>query len=588
MKPDILPPQTLFGKIVRYEIPPFQRPYVWNQDDQWEPLWEDVQNAAEGYLETRRQKPHFMGAVVLQQRPTPSAGVETRIVVDGQQRLITIQLLLDAVQETLEGRGDKLAAERLSVLVLNNQAFWGNNPDNAFKVWPTISDRSAFRHAMHNDSPTVEFADSRIVQAHDFFKDQVSLWLDDFPEQRDTRTEALEVAVTRLLELVVIDLEDTDDPHVIFETLNARGTPLLQSDLVKNLVLYKAGAGIDADAEVDTSLWSFDNSWWREDIRQGRLIRQRVDVFLHYWMIARTRAEVTADDVFSKFSEYSENAGEPIQKIAADFNRVGEVYRFLEDGGDADTASFIRRWHETQAGVLTPVLLWLFSSETPPDQIAKGLRALESFLVRRMICRMTSAGYNRLFIGLLDRLQARGPEEAGDAIVEYLAEQTAYARQWPDDTTIESTFLTAPLYRLLSRGRLRMVLEGIETELRTNRSESQAVPHNLTIEHIMPRMWRENWRLPENMEDRTGAALKRDSLVHSIGNLTLVTGRLNSSVSNGPWHDKRAVLDKHSVLFLNKDLLHHAPDVWNETVIAARARRLCQAAIKVWPHADGI
>ena len=593
MKADILPPQTLFGKIVRYEIPQFQRPYVWEQEDQWEPLWDDVRNAAEGYLDSGGGRPHFMGAVVLQQRPNPAAGVETRIVVDGQQRLTTIQLLLDAVQETLETRGDDLPAQRLSLLVENNQAFWGGDPDHAFKVWPTISDRPAFRHAMRNDLPSSEYEQSRIVQAHDFFKDQVASWLADFPEQRAARTAALEVAVTRLLELVVIDLEDSDDPHVIFETLNARGTPLLQSDLVKNLVLYQAGIGIDGDSAAASRLWSFDTDWWRTDIRQGRLMRQRLDVFLHYWMIARTRAPVAADEVFSKFGDYMQNTGQTVQEITADVNRVGKVYRALEDGGDdANIASFIRRWRETQAGVLTPVLLWLFSSEAPPDQIAKSLRALESYLVRRMICRMTQAGYNLLFIRLLDDLQRRGPAQAGDAIVEYLAGQTANASLWPNDTVIAEAFQTAPLYRLLTRGRLRMVLEGIEAELRTNRAESQSVPRNLTIEHIMPQVWRDHWPLPSGAvdpaADPTRAALTRDTLVHSAGNLTLVTQRLNSSISNGPWPSKRAELDQHSVLFLNKDLLDNAPDGWDETAIAARARRLCQAAIKVWPHANAI
>ena len=84
------------------------------------------------------------------------------------------------------------------------------------------------------------------------------------------------------------------------------------------------------------------------------------------------------------------------------------------------------------------------------------------------------------------------------------------------------------------------------------------------------------------------AGANRDRVIHSIGNLTLVNDKLNSSISNGPWANKRAELDKHSVLLLNKDLLDNAPDGWDETAIAARARRLCQAAIKVWPHANAI
>jgi uncharacterized protein with ParB-like and HNH nuclease domain len=114
MKADTLTLKALFQKDVRYVIPTFQRPYVWNQDDQWEPLWNDVRNTAERYLDElaradgnnplaeERTGTHFMGAVVLQQQPTASAEIETRAVIDGQQRLTTAQILMDAAQEVFD------------------------------------------------------------------------------------------------------------------------------------------------------------------------------------------------------------------------------------------------------------------------------------------------------------------------------------------------------------------------------------------------------------------------------------------------------------------------------------------------------
>ena len=106
MDVNILNLQRLFANPVRYEIPLFQRPYVWAHEEQWEPLWEDVQNTAEYYLEhdarstaPSKRQAHFLGAVVLQQQQVPTPMLMTRLVVDGQQRLTTLQLLLDAVQE---------------------------------------------------------------------------------------------------------------------------------------------------------------------------------------------------------------------------------------------------------------------------------------------------------------------------------------------------------------------------------------------------------------------------------------------------------------------------------------------------------
>ena len=585
MHVDILCPHALFQKDVRYEIPEFQRPYVWEQETQWEPLWNDVRNIAEEYLDSGKNQPHFMGAVVLQQQLTATNQIETRIVVDGQQRLITIQLLLDAVQEVFERRNDddsKMPARRLSLMVKNDEVYCENDHDCAFKIWPALPDTAAFRHAMHNDLPSAVHEESLIVQAHDFFKDQVSLWLDAFPEQSKARIGALEKTVCRLLEFVVIDLESTDEPHIIFETLNARGTPLLQSDLVKNLVLYK-------DASATVHLQSFDDKWWRKEITQGRLQRPRIDVFLNYWIVARKHEEINANNVFTAFRQYAEkDNAKPILDIATDIGRLGKIYRNLEEDLYAEIATFLYRRQTMQVGVVTPVLLWLFSSDVSKQQIEKGLRALESYLVRRMICHMTTKDYNKLFVALVSALEKQGATVAGDTIVEYLLAQEAHVRQWPGDQMLENAFLTTPLYRLLTRGRLRLVLEGIEEALRTKQAESQSVPRKLTIEHVMPQQWRQNWPLPEDTEDKAKMAAERDRQIHTIGNLTLVNHRLNPTLSNAPWGEKRKKLAEHSVLFLNKTLLDTAPVVWDEAAITERARQLFMVASKVWPSAENI
>ena len=589
--------QTLFASPVRYEIPLFQRQYVWNHEEQWGPLWEDIQNTAESYLEFNeigsaqsQLTAHFLGAVVLQQQQVPTPMLMTRLVVDGQQRLTTLQLLLDAVQEVFEQRGVDTAAERLKILVLNNKAFRGDNDDYSFKVWPTETDQEAFRNAMHNDLPSEKYEESLIVQAHNFFKDQVSQWLNRFPQEYSSKAaEALEQTVSKLLELVVIDLDHSDDPHVIFETLNARGTPLLQSDLIKNMVLFEAEkAGVTSNSEEAAQLWSFNDGWWRYEIPQGRLVRPRIDVFLNYWLVMRTREEVVANDVFSVFRRYYRDRNKSIGNIAADISSIGESYRALEENSNPEMATFLYRWEVMQAGTMTPVLLWMLSSEVPEEQMNKGLQALESHYLRRMVCRMTSRGYNRLFISLVGRLEEAGAECAGDTVIDFLADQDSDVGLWPSDRQMEEAFLNLPLYRLLTRGRLRIILEGIEEELRTDKAESQFVPRDLTIEHIMPLEWRTHWPLMVGVENEAEQAENRDQLIHTIGNLTLVNNRLNPSLSNAPWEAKRATLNEHYTLFLNKDLLDNAPEVWNEPAIEERAKRLCLMATNVWPHADNI
>lgn len=604
MDVSILTMEKLFGGIVRYQIPIFQRPYVWRKGDQWEPLWDDVRNTAEAYIENtsqqmkamRRQpahhpRPHFLGAVVVQQQRFPTGGIETRLVIDGQQRLTTAQLLLDAIQEVMEDLGHERIAKRMSLLVLNNEAFV-DNKDDFFKVWPTLTDQDAFRHAMHNGIPTEEYQDSRIVQAHEFFKLEAERWLTEISDKSDIRADALEKTVAHLLELVVIDLSEDDEPHIIFETLNARGTPLLQSDLIKNMVLYKA-ASIDTVDEFEgaSNLWGFTDDWWREEVRRGRLTDPRIDVFLHYWLTMRTRQEIRPDRVATEFDRYSDNAGMTIDEIADDIRLISDTYRSLEQDGEREYEAFLYRRNVMQAGTLTPVLLWLFSSDIPAEQRRKAVRALESYMVRRMVCRMTTQNYNQLFLGLVNILENSEAAHAGDTVASYLASQEAQANIWPDDRSLEEAFLTLPLYWSLTRGRLRIVLEGIEGELRSSMAETQEAPRGLTIEHIMPQMWETNWPFssdPADSDEAVARHQKRNRIIHSIGNLTLVTSRLNASLSNAPWVDKRLTLGRHTVLFLNKRLLEETSDIWNEETIADRSRWLAKAAARIWPPAEQI
>ena len=588
-------PQALFGKPVRYEILEFQRPYVWDETQQWEPLWEDVSNLAEEYREKGTAPRHFMGAVVLQQRPHTSTGVEIRVVVDGQQRLTTIQLLLDAIQEVFEEGGQQDPATRLSRMVSNGDEYTGGERDRAFKIWPTVYDQDSFRRAMRNDLQTTGHENARIVRAHDFFKGKAESWLDEQPEIRRERAEALERVIRLHLEIVVIDLDENEDPNVIFEALNARGTPLRQYDLVKNMVLHKAGIRPDDEEqpEVVVGPWEFYDSWWEESVGPGWQARDRIDVFLNSWLTVRNRTEITARHEFTEFRKYiraDENPGMSMAAVADDIGRLAAIYRDIETGNKPEIATFLYRREVLRAGVLTPVLMWLISSGVPQHQVHTSLTVLESFLVRRMMCGYQARGYSQLFVGLLQDLDAFGASQAAKTVIGYLAKQEGSRYLWPDNQEFEDAFLTTPLYKT-GVGRCRMVLEAIEEALITDWAEKQSVPRGLSIEHILPQGWRSNaqhWPLPLGAVDENRAERIRNSALHSIGNLTLVTQKLDSSLSNGSWQEKKQKLGDYANLFLNTDLLNHAPNVWDESAIVDRARRLFGAAIRVWPHADDI
>lgn len=603
MKADTLNLKTLFQRDVRYVIPTFQRPYVWNQEEQWEPLWDDLRNAAERYLDEleaadgaiavaeERTGSHFMGAVVLQQRLNATKEIETRDVIDGQQRLTTMQLVLDAAQEVFEEIGAK-EAQSLRRLVENAYV----DGDQTFKLWPTSLDQDAFRAAMTNALSPEGFEDSLIVQAHDFFRLQIREWLEAASDDdaRSRRVHGLETALFGLLRLVVIDLDRVDDAFVIFETLNARGTPLLASDLVKNYLLQTATArGIRADDLYEAEWKSLEDAWWRREVAQGRIYRPRLDVFLNYWLIMRTAGEVPASDLFPQFKKYVESPGKAVDAVAADLRSLGAVYRGFDAFEPASVeGTFFYRLRMMDVGVATPLLLWLFSqpeSALPIEKRTRCLRALESFLVRRMVGRMTTKNYNDLFLELLSRLDVAGPTDADDVVVEYLGSSDADSRVWPSDHDFTTAFVDLPLYRLLTRGRLRLILEALEDELRTAKTEEAMVQRGtLTIEHVLPQRWRDHWPLDEG-GDAFSAQAERERLLHSVGNLTLVNSKLNPSLTNAAWPTKRKALGEHSVLHLNKKLCDLYGDAeWNEATIRARSAALAAVATTIWPSPQSV
>ncbi|MBC7597254.1 MAG: DUF262 domain-containing protein, partial [Kineosporiaceae bacterium] len=235
-------PRDLFEGRRHYEIPAFQRPYVWDEESQWAPLWDDVVRVAESYLIDGHKPPipnHFLGAVVYESKKASSGDVTRHDVIDGQQRMTTLQLLLDAAHQVLAERGHDKEAEKLEELILNKASTFKGKVER-FKLWPSQADRGAFAHAM--DPEEAWEGQHRVIEAHDFFRRETARWLmgtadDDCvvpPGSGERRAEELSSTLEHRLVVVAIDLSGHEDSQLIFETLNDRGTPLLKADLIKN------------------------------------------------------------------------------------------------------------------------------------------------------------------------------------------------------------------------------------------------------------------------------------------------------------------------------------------------------------------
>ncbi len=510
-------------------------------------------------------------------------------MVDGQQRLTTLQLLIKATQLVFQQFNDEARFARLRELTENNESHFGGDTNNQTKIRQSnINDQKAFQEAIR-----VTFIDSQgdywpITKAFRYFKEKVEEWLSEAetPEERDRRSDALEEALAKSLLIAVIDLEDDEEPHIIFETLNARGEILKQSDLVKNTVMYEAGVVDEANAAQ--RLWGmFEDGWWRETTSEPRLDRVQLDRLLNHWMMATTLSNVAPNRVASDFRVYlNDHRDTSIERIAGKIRSAGTAYKDVLEFKDPDPyvrGALARIIGEMNIVAVMPVMLYLKATRIPEVRYKRCIQILESYLVRRILHGRITQGLTAFLISLLERMHEERPNHYDDTMVGFLNSQTNDTFMWPNDRILTASLTDGRLGGNVQRR--KMILVEIERYMREQNMTEQLGPtKNLTIEHIMPRQWQDNWRLPSSASQE--ARDRREERVHSLGNLTLTTGRLNASLSNGPWDEKRAALDKHSTLLLNKELLGDTAGEWNEEAIERRSSILTSRIIDIWKSAQ--
>lgn len=313
--------------------------------------------------------------------------------------------------------------------------------------------------------------------------------------------------------------------------------------------------------------------------------------------------EVKAENSFRVFTEHAAplmTTVENADKFLNDLRRDADSYRVFSqlDISKPEGQFYSRVIERLELAVTPPVFLWFLSRNhtISAEQRKIGLQSFESWAIRRMLLRLPTKDMNKFAIAILKMLVSGSPETAGDRLAAYLAEQKAETRIWPRDADIQNQLLTKRLYGNIRQDRLRVVLGAVEQHLRTKSSKYEVIglPSKLEVEHVMPGGWRNYWDTEHRLV--VEAAAERDSIVNTIGNLTLVTKSLNGSLSNRPWTDeqaktlraggshglgKRTLLDQFSLLVLNKEILANHLSEWTEDDIRTRSAELIAAICEV-------
>ena len=620
MKADTNTLQEVLHGDRRFVIPVYQRPYVWSRERQWEPLWTDVESTAVRLAETRqaahhagepastaddKAPPHFLGAIVVEPYPTGPLDIKTRLVVDGQQRLITLQLLLMGALDALRsGSTAKLQLAQLRKLTRNDEEIWSG--DNVHKVWPRQTESERYRRAVAKEPCPPD--DSVFAAARDFFFNEAVDFLEDEGVLEDPygsgdsvqrRASLLVSTLLALVKLVIIDLEDVDDAQVIFEALNARNTPLSATDLVKNLLFMRAQAtGHDPQRLYDDVWARFDESddWWRESIGAGHARRARQDWLMGDWLIAQRGRVINVGRLYGEFRNWLQASGITAFNALHGLHLYADAYEMLHGrmGGttDKELQSFQRIDH-LNVTVATPVLLWLLTrpqAELSAEEREMAFRAIESFVIRRMAIKAQTRAYGQAFAEVL-RAAQEAEAHPGRAIIEALR-QGPYGYPWPTDEELVEQFRTSWYYGYggIAQYRLRLLLGEVDARLqRDDYHKGEPVESieydKLQIEHVLPVSWGEHWPIDaSDPGEKIVLEQERQDHVHRIGNLTLVSESLNPAMSNASWQEKRPELKKHSYLRLNARICETTD--WNERVIRERGEQLAEIVSRIWPGPD--
>ncbi len=604
MKPYTRSIIELFDGKKRFLIPLYQRQYAWKAHPQLDLLWEDIERAITRLMDDRTTlTPHFMGAIVIAQIKTFGKQVQAFEIIDGQQRLTTFQLLLAALRDVARAHGSTYEFEVQKYLL--NDGVMESPGHERFKLWPSITDRRSFVSMIdpatdldaiaprpHDEDGVVR----RSIAAHAYFKDRIERQVTRNGEFDELHLEILFEALKEGLAAVSIELESGDDPQTIFETLNSRGVDLTPADLLRNFIFQRAkGLGQADHSLVVDKLYEkhwlpLDRAFWNQSASRGRQTRNRLDWMLTDHLAMNIGDIVSVEGLFERYRRWilTDRPFLDVERELESISATATIEKRLFDQGATDPLGNFGRFADAfDVSTVMPLVIYLATEPSVSHEIDRALEILESYILRRDICGLTNKNYNRLFVGMIDRLRQSGGDKI-DEMMAYLSSRRSDIDRWPTDEEWQRAWLGRDQYKGSRQPRLRYILEAIEMVKRSALNEDIEIKSALTIEHIMPQRWRESWPVPGfehlaiedtdiNYLSRTA---ERDAVIDRLGNLTLLTGALNSTVSNGPYSVKMPALRSHSSLALNRDLNHF--DIWDEQSIAERGHSLFKAACRIW------
>lgn len=563
--------ETTLNKLLntsrQFIVPIFQRNYSW-QKSQYEQLWFDILRASK----FKEKQNHFIGSIVYIDMGTPAGRPQQLLLIDGQQRLTTISILLCAIKDYVQKFN--LETKLINLAKIKNQFLYNSDEidEDRYKLLLNVQDKETYIKLIDNTIFTVNKPATNIIKCYEFFYERI----EDFIKQHGQIDEIY--AGIFKLSLVSISLDkDSDNPQMIFESMNSTGKDLSQTDLLRNYLL------MDLTPEKQTRLYK---TYWKpmeelfgEDIYKNDV--NKFDYFIRDFLTLKSDTGYICkiNNVYENFKRYYLDNNCEKFAVLKDLFTYAKYYACIDllQENDDELKLYWQEFKKLDSHVVYPFLLKLYDDYSRQilikEDFKKILQVVISYLWRRAICEIPTNSLSKTFATLY---QAVDKEDYVNSIIKAFVFKSSYKR-FPSDYEVREKLQTKDIYHFRLR---KYLLEALENYYHKEPIDLNTA--NYTIEHIMPQNIEHNlsWQqmLGEDWQEVHSLYL------HTLGNLT-ITG-YNAEMSNKSFWEKVNGESgfKHSHLKLNESIVQC--DVWNKKAIQRRTNILTDIILKIWKYPE--
>ena len=563
------PLSIFFSGEKKYNVPFFQRRYVWTEEN-WQELWDSILQVVEQHGGDRER---FVGMIITKPCPRQKlSDVNQFDLIDGQQRLTTFSLILKALSDQCnEPDDDNMKRNLENCLYFNDD---GNTKH--IRIKHSRDDFKCYEKIITGNNVDQSH---KLGECYNFFKSQIVETLNG--DDKITIRMIKDVILNQMQTISVL-LQSDDHEQEIFDTLNSLGVKLTVAELLKNYVFNDAEMR-EFYTEYWENVYETDEKtidFWDTEITSGRVKRTNLQILLHCFLIIQND---NVDDVKIEklFMEYKNQLRDKTtdQKVnfLSDLRKYAEIYKTFPSGEDVKNITnnnrekcLFRILHKFLITTPYPLILYFYEQYDDAESRNAFVITLASYFMRRYICKLTAKNYNHVFVDIMRAMKK------GKKLEEVLENYSEETNMFPKDEEMKNAFRVSCLNNTHAHEVLYFIALAHASD---RRSDAISLRDKYSIEHIMPKQWRQHWNVDNLSEEQSE---ERDDYLRTMGNLTLATQSLNSSMKNAAWDKKCITLQKYSRLKITTDYLNKPK--WNEQEIAERADKLYEYAKEIWPR----